>query len=74
MSFFGEDVFERLLITGCTSVGIYNTGVYVMLCDEEQMCSCENEMQFAIEMEKDDVVLLIVHLLISLLRLNVSPF
>ena len=75
VSFFGGCV-ERLLIAGHNSVGIYNTGVFVVLCDEEEMRSCENEMQFAIKMEKDDVsvFLLIVHTPMSLLRLNVSLF
>ena len=44
---------ERLLIAARTSVGFYNASVFVVLCDE--ICSCENEMQFATEMEKDDV-------------------
>ena len=33
------------------SVGIYDAGVFVVLCDE--ICCCENEMQT--KMEMDDV-------------------
>ena len=70
------DVFERLLIARHISLAIYNAVVFVVLCDEEEMHSCVNEMLFATKMEKDDVsaILLIVHSPISLLRLNVSLF
>ena len=29
------DMLEKLLMAGCTSVGIHNAGVFVVLCDEE---------------------------------------
>ena len=50
-------MLERLLIAARTLVGIYNASVFVVLYDE--ICSCENEMLFATEMEKDGVPVVI---------------